>query len=361
MKKRKTGTVVFYVIYFLFFSAAAAAAVFLLAKLWDFLEEYESSQLCYVTDAVLEKLNGGDYAEIYKGADTDISPYETEDALYRQIATRIDGLGGEITCTKSAKQSRADKPVYVLSRGGEQFAYMSLKKGGKTEKYGIDLYEFDSIYGIAAQKDEYVYVTLPSSVSFTINGQLPAEELREEASAIPGTERFGEFLTSAPVMETYFIGGFLERPVIRFHLGEKELAGKYDEESRSWSCGLPVTDEEALRSAKEFALDFSHKYSSYIANDISFAELSKNIPADTKLYGDMYNYEGQYYTWHSGYEFKENEITSAVQYSDKCFSVSVRYKHIVYFGGEEYEYPADNTVFLVKNGEGWQVADLIMN
>ena len=49
------------------------------------------------------------------------------------------------------------------------------------------------------------------------------------------------------------------------------------------------------------------------------------------------------------------------QYSADFFAVRVSYVHNVYYGGETYSYPADNTIYAVNTESGWKAAGLTMN
>ena len=72
-------------------------------------------------------------------------------------------------------------------------------------------------------------------------------------------------------------------------------------------------------------------------------------------------YEGQFYTYHSGYDFTEEQVRRVTQYSADCFAVRVSYVHNVFYGGETYSYPADNTIYAVNTEAGWKAAGLTMN
>ena len=128
----------------------------------------------------------------------------------------------------------------------------------------------------------------------------------------------------------------------------------------SYACAYPEASGESADDAAEFAMEFSQMYSRYIANDAYFSSLSGYIPADTKLYHDLQTYEGQFYTYHTGYDFTEEKTLRVTQYSEDCFAVRVSYVHNVYYG-ETYSYPADNTVFAMKTADGWRAVGLTMN
>lgn len=358
-RRVKKGTAVFWFIYAVMLCLAVAAAVIMLSKLWDFIKGYEDSQIYHVTDRIMTELNSGDLSKIFDGLNAELSPYETREMFENQVKSRLDG---EITCSKSAKESRRDRPVYLLKCGGEGFAYMSLKKSGTDEKYGFELYDFESVYGIEPEKNEYVRVSLPDNCSFKINGVSPVGETEEKSDGFKETKYFLDYIADVPEVNTYLIDGLMFPPEITFYdKNGGELQYDYDEENKSYSCSLPITDKELAGSAGEFALDFSHRYSKYIANDASFNEVARDIPPETELYTKLYDYEEFYYTWHTSYDLIDDKILSVTQYTDDCFAARVSYTHIVYYNGKEFVYPADNTVYMVRNGDGWIVPNIVMN
>ncbi len=358
-KRIKKGTAVFWFIYALMLCAAIAVIVFSLSKFWDFIKGYEDSQIYHVTDKIMAEFNSGDLSKIYDGLDAELSPYETKEMFENQVKQRLDG---EITCSKSAKESRRDRPVYLLKCGGEGFAYMSLKKSGADEKYGFELYGFESVYGIEPERNEYVRITLPDNCTFKINGVSPVGETETKTDVYKETKYFLDYITDTPAVKTFLIDGLMYPPDVTFYDKSGALLEyDFDGETRSFSCELPITDKALAESAGEFALDFSHRYSKYIANDASFNEVARDIPPETELYTNLYEYEEFYYTWHTDYDLIDDKILSVTQYTDDCFAARVSYTHIVYYNGKEFVYPADNTVYMVRSGDGWIVPNIVMN
>ena len=326
-RTRSTGTVVFYSIYFVLLAAALSAAVVGLGKLWEFLQHYEACQIYHTIDAVAEELNSGNLGLLYSGIEGDISPYEGEDAARRQLSER---LTGEFTLKKNIKESTKENPVYTVLCGGEPAAFARLAQTGADELYGFEIYGVEQVYGVQLVQNENVRLSLPTGCTAKINGVELSSWSEHETAEIPEAAEFGEYLTSAP-------------------------------QNGAYSCGLPVTDSAAAEQAKEFALEFSKLYSKYIANDVYFSSISGYIPQGTELYSNLSTYEGQFYTYHSGYDFTEEQVRRVTQYSADCFAVRVSYVHNVYYGGETYSYPADNTIYAVNTEAGWKAAGLTMN
>ncbi len=361
--EKKRPRKVFMWIYITLTVLLLAAAAFGLTKLWGFLEEYEQSQEYYVTDAILAELNGGDYTKILENADVGFSPYETEDALRRQIESRLDG--GKFTLVKSAKHSTEDAPAYILRCGNENIenvAVLALKKVSKTPKYGLDIYGYDRFYDIQARQDERAEVKLPGSCSFTINGKAPeGEEFTEEP--IEDAERFGGYLSEKPVMRSYVIEGLMNAPDIRFFDENGNEIGdiRVSPENGVYSCALPTTDAETAARAETFVSDFSKEYSRFVTNDVSFEELKPYIPSGTKFYNDLRSLKVQFYTQHSGYRFENEKLSGTTQYSENCFSVSIEYDHVIDYYGKDVTYHSSYTIYAVKTENGWRAVDLVLN
>ncbi len=360
VSKKKNGGKVFLWIYLSLTALLLAAIAFGLIRLWGFLKEYESTQQCYVTDAVLSELNGGNYTKIYEGLDelkAEISPYETEEALREQISRR---LTGEFTLAKSAKYSTEDAPVYMLKCGGENAALLSLKKVSKTPEYGLDVFGFDKIYGLTAQRSERAEVKIPSNCAFTVNGKSPDGEFFTE-ERIPEAKYFGDFLNGEPTILTYAFGGLMNPPDIRFY-NAKGKAIPVSFENGVYSSPLPTLDEEAAKAAETFASEFAKEYSKFVSHDSSFEKLIPYIPRGTKFYNDLRTFEPKYYTPHTGFEFRNEKLPGTTQYSENCFSVSLEYDHVIDYYGKEITYHTSFTVYTVNTPDkGWQAVNLVIN
>lgn len=354
---KQTGSVVFYVIYFLLLAAALSAIVIGLGELWGFLKSYEASQIYHVTDEIADALNSGDLSLLYGGVEGEISPYENDELLHKQLSERYTG---EFTLAKNIKKSAKGAPVYTISCGGEPCAFLSLRVRGKDPQYGLELYAADSVSGVFPETDVSVTVTLPTGCSARINGTDILAGTPCENAPIEEAENFGTRLLQQPEMLTYTIDGLMYEPTVEIFAADGS-AMAVERSGSAYSCGLPVLDKAAADDAAQFALEFSQLYSCYIANDVYFAAVSRDIPEDTRLYTDLKTYEGQFYTYHTGYDFTNEQITRVTQYSAECFAVRVSYDHNVYYSGETFTYPADNTVFVVKAEDGWQAVSLVMN
>lgn len=357
-KRSRKGTIVFYAIYFVLLAAVLSAAVVGLGKLWEFLQRYEACQIYHVTDAAAEELNSGKLDLLYAAAEGDISPYEDEEALHRQLRERFTG---EFSFKKSARESTRENPVYTMICGGEPMAYIALTQTAQDSVYGFGIYSVTRAYGITPEKNESVTVTVPTGCSALINGKPLTEYAKKDSEPVEGWENFGDYLPDPPELTTYTIDGLMYPPEVEFTgAGGGKLPAEKSQDG-AYSCALPVTDIAAAEEAEQFALEFSEMYSKYIANDLYFSAISGYIPQDVKLYSDLRTYEGQFYTYHTGYDFTEEKTVSVRQYSAECFPVRVSYVHNVYYGGETYSYPADNTIYAVRTDGGWRAVGLTMN
>lgn len=356
-KHIQTGSIVFYAIYFVLLAAVLSAIVIALGVLWDFLSRYESSQIYHITNAIEQQLNSGDFSLLYDSISDDISPYENETMLKKQLAERFSG---EITLKKNLKKSTQQEPVYNLICGESNVGYVSFEVTGKDSKYNLDYYSAKEVGGISPERSVSVEITFPTGCRAEVNGSDILAGTPYKTQPIADAANFGARLDNTPQLFTYTIDELMYEPSVRFFdsTGAEIPAAR---EGNSYSCALPLYDENSAQQARQFALEFSENYSKYIANDVYFSYISDYIPVDTKLYSDLKTYEGQFYTYHTGYEFVKETVLSVTQYSDDCFAVRVSYDHNVYYAGETFTYPADNTVYAVKTDNGWRAVALVMN
>ncbi len=358
--KRPRGGTIFLWIYFSLTVLLLAAIAFGLIKLWGFLKEYESTQQYYITDAILTELNGGDHTKIYESLNelkAKMSPYETEEALRKQISNR---LTGEFTLAKSAKYSTEDAPAYMLKCGGENVALLSLKKVSKTPKYGLDVFGFDKIYGLTAQFAESAEVKLPSNCTFTVNGK-PADGESYTEENIPEAKYFGDFITGEPTMRSYRFEGLINKPEIRFrNANGNEIPASL--ENGVYTCPIPTLDEASARAAETFASEFAKEYSKFVTHDNAFEDLKPYIPRGTEFYDNLRTFNAKHYTPHTGFEFRNEKLLGTTQYSENCFSVSLEFDHVIDYYGRLLTYHSSYTIYTVKTADkGWQTVNLIIN
>lgn len=352
------GTIVFYSIYFVLLAAALSAAAAGLGKLWEFLQHYESCQIYHATDALTRELNSGDISRLCGGVEDTVSPYENGETVRRQLSERFTG---DFSLKRNIKESTKENPVYTISCAGEPVGFARLTVTGHDELYGFEIFGVERVYGVRLVQNERVALELPSGCTAKINGVELSEYSAHSTAEIKEAAHFGEYLANAPKLESYTVDGLMYQPEVEFcDRAGKPLEAVRDD-SGAYACGLPTYDAETAKQAGEFALEFSELYSRYIANDAYFSSLSGYIPESAELYNTLKTYEGQFYTYHSGYDFTSEQVKSVTQYSDTCFAVRVSYDHEVYYGGETFTYPADNTIFAVSTGQGWRAVDLIMN
>ena len=254
-----------------------------LGKLWEFLQHYEACQIYHTVDAVAEELNSGNLGLLYSGIEGDISPYEGEGAARRQLSER---LTGEFTLKKNIKESTKENPVYTVLCGGEPAAFARLAQTGADELYGFEIYGVEEVYGVQLVQNESVRLSLPTGCTAKINGVELSSWSEHETAEIPEAAEFGEYLTSAPQMDSYAVTGLMYPPEVEFSDGSGKPLETLRDENGAYRCGLPVTDSAAAEQAKEFALEFSKLYSKYIANDVYFSSISGYIPQGTELYSN---------------------------------------------------------------------------
>ena len=215
---------------------------------------------------------------------------------------------GEFTLKKNIKESTKENPVYTVLCGGEPAAFARLAQTGADELYGFEIYGVERVYGVQLVQNESVRLSLPTGCTAKINGVELSSWSEHETAEIPEAAEFGEYLTSAPQMDSYAVTGLMYPPEVEFSDGSGKPLETLRDENGAYSCGLPLTDSAAAEQAKEFALEFSELYSKYIANDVYFSSISGYIPQDTELYSNLSTYEGQFYTYHSGYDFTEEQV-----------------------------------------------------
>lgn len=205
-RTRSTGTVVFYSIYFVLLAAGAVGGSCGAGEAVGVPPALRGVPGLHTIDAVAEELNSGKLDLLYSGIESDISPYEGEGAARRQLSERFTG---EFTLKKNIKESTKENPVYTVLCGGEPAAFARLAQTGADELYGFEIYGVERVYGVQLVQNESVRLSLPTGCTAKINGVELSSWSEHETAEIPEAAEFGEYLTSAPQMDSYAVTGLM--------------------------------------------------------------------------------------------------------------------------------------------------------
>ena len=351
--KVEKGTVIFRAVYGTFTVLALFIVAILLVQLWKFLEVYEKCRPEIVADAFVQELEK-DKTVLLAAAEVDLNEFEDESAW---IEYYTDLTNGEISCSRNGRKSDGEKTVYNLFIDGDVIAELTVAQSDRSLGYGMYEYEVSDINCRDVVQKSF-NVTAPSSADVYINGRIVSGKyIVGTSEPYRETENFHGLIDRDIYDITYKVNGFINEPEIRV----VDKAGNTLVTENGKYILAQVNDSELSKTA----LDFSQAYSRYIVNDGKLNEAAIYLAPDMPIYNELYGFENTWHNWHSGYEFLNVQVDSAVLYTPDCAAVRIRYDHVLYGVSNtesgELHSPADYTIYLVKIEGKWKVTELKFN
>ncbi len=196
-------------------------------------------------------------------------------------------------------------------------------------------------------------VTAPSFVTVLANG-LPQTPNEESAVNHPDFADLTEHIT-VPQTVTYTVGGYLYTPVITGAVEGYPCVVTEKENNREITVSVP---EEKKAEIEGYMTDFSQLYARYVTEDASFAALKPKMLQGTEFYEKVRTFYSGWYTTHTGYEFRNLQITDVVMADENHFSGTIQFDHVIFRGKKEDVFPSHYRLsFTCKDGQ-WLLADL---
>lgn len=353
-KRKSKGTIVFRVIFLTMLAASLAAVLFGLKVLWSFLEDYEQSLPEKAAENVISELRQGNIEALYQSAGFIPNEYEDDSAAREYVSSLLDG---ELSCSRNIKESSGGGLVYNIKCDGRTVCQLSLIKTGEKTEYGFELYEPGEFSEISVPTKD-ITVTVPDSAQLYIRGKRVAQE-PVSSEEIPECEHFRGYIDKEVSIAHYKIEGFTELPEVSAVLSDNSEL-KCTRNGNEYNFSPESSD--IPQELSELAVNASETYSKFISADAPFSAVAAFVPEDVPFYENIRDYESNFYTPHSDYDFLDVKVCEFQRYTESCAAVRVTYIQRIYAGWYgDFDFPTDNTVYLAEYGGKWLVTDIVMN
>lgn len=347
------GTLIFRAVYGAFTVLAILIVAVLLVQLWKFLEVYEKSRPEIVAEDFVQELEK-DKTALLEAADVELNEFEDESVLVKYYTALTNG---EISFNRNGRKSDEEKTVYNLIINGEVIAELTVAQSDRLLGYGMYEYEVSGINCRDVIQKSFD-VTAPSNADVYINDKLVSGKyITQTSEPYNDTKNFHGLIDGEIYDVTYKVGGFINQPEIKVI----DRAGNALVTENGKYIPAQVNNSELSQTA----LNFSQAYSRYIVNDGKLNEAAAYLAPNMPIYDELYGFENTWHNWHSGYDFLDVQVDSAVLYTPDCAAVRVRYDHVLYGVSNtesgELHSPADYTIYLVNIEGQWKVTELKFN
>lgn len=352
--KAKTGTIVFRIIYAVLTLSLIAAICYGLWHLWYFLEAYEKSQPEIPVKALIDKIHKNNTLYFDK---LEFTPNDFEEKSYAEDYFK-ELVNSITTYSRNGRESNDEQTVYTLKNGKDNIASITVRSSGKDLGYGFHEYEVTDVKFGQIVTSAYS-VTVPSNAVLYCNGKEVSQScITETGSPYEETKYFHELGSNYIHNDVYTIDGFIKEPTFTAKNKAGELLELKD--------GKFSVTSEKNEELSQLALSFAQSYSKFLVGDERLSVVANYLAPNMQLYDDLAGYDNRW-SFHSGYDIKDEMVNDFFFYSDNSASVRVTYDHTMYgvslglSASGEYTTHADYTVYLVKLEDEWKVTDIIID
>lgn len=352
--KKKINKIIFVAVYALLSVGLLAFMGYGLWHLWGLLDAYQKAQPDAAVSKVIEKISTDKMVYFDK---LEFTPNEFEDRSYAEEYFE-ELMSGTVTFTRNGKLSNEQQTVYTLKKEGKSIASLTVKPEGTDLGYGYKEYvETDIKFGEVATGSYSVIA--PDDATVYCNGkEVDKKYITSRGEEYEGKEHFFGLVEHTPYEVNYTIEGFIKEPLFT----AKDKKGNELELKDGKFTAVRIKDDDVGKTA----LEFSKCYSKFIERDDTFYNLSAYLVPDTDLYKVLSTFNNSWPYLHSGYDFKDAEVSEPLFYNEKAVMIKIKFDYVLYgvssqlSQDNELHLAVNHTVYLIKEEDGgWKVIDLV--
>lgn len=329
-----------------FFSLALTALA--LFGLWKLLAQYEASRPAVVAEKMAAALALGQLDSLEPALAEQQSPFADAAALETALRGRLEG-------TQIASRSDPENPdSYLLTSDGQPFARVTLEPDGRQGMVGFPKWKAGSTSLLWQLTEEYT-VTAPRQASVTLNGQPLAPE-EGESGQLDGYKGLPEGM-AAPELVRWTLRAAGQPQLTASMEGSGEC--RVDWQGSAATVYLPAS-EELQQQLAPLAEEVSRLYARFITQDATFTQLAAHLIRGSTFYTSLTQFYNGWYTNHDSYQFENLELSDFQLYSPDHLSCRIKFDYTVHRGSRQYDFPSAYILYFQHTGDGWKLANLVI-
>lgn len=359
-KGPRLGGVIFYTLYFLFILVFFLATYLAMQWVNGWLLDYQAAQPDVKAESVFSQLfTNPDWDALYVASGVEDSPFEGKEQFVTYMNNRVDPT--QLTYLETSAGLSGGKK-YVVRMGDTQIATFTLTDQSQqnTTETGLGrfthvpdwqlgavevFFQREGTYRIRKQDN---HTALLNGVTVTDDYTIQVASTKADAYLPTGTKG-----NSICLQE---INGLMEKPTVEiFDETGAQMEVSYDEDTQTFSEGLQGSTIDVQE--KTAALGAAESYCKWMIEELTDrGTLAKYYDPTSEAYKKIARL-GHYDLWaqdNDGYEFKNEEITNFVRYSDTLFScrVTLTMEVKVRIDGSTKSFDYAQSLFFSKNDSG---------
>ena len=344
---------VFYMVYFSLIFIFLIALFFALKTVKTKLAEYEASRPYHAADAVMEEyFKPGDAAKLIGAAGYTPNRFEDKKVAEDLVEGFLDGSPAYYAVANNSAEQK-----YAVSSGDLKFAYFTIAPGGKVDDAGYDIWELKNIELLIAG-GESIRITAPGDATVYVNGHALTKEDASRVEQEARDEHLPEDFEPGTVC-VYEIEGLIQKPTVT--ATDKYGAQITGIEEKDNSYTVPKTYAELTDEVRDLALAAGEQLAAYMQLDAGFYAIGQYVDPSSRLYTNLLTSDVKWADPHNGYSIENPSVSEYTVYSDTLYSVRVKFLHVLYNWGGNFENEFDTTFYYRWNGAKWLIYDSQVN
>ncbi len=186
------------------------------ATFYNFIASYEDSQPENAVKQYTSSISNADYSNLLRDAvPTNLSPYETKEAVLTAFSDALEAVDGKISARKDFNNYSADAPAYSVYKANTEIAKLRLSST-PSGSFGMNRWYVSSqipILGEWAPKAKSYKFCVPSGAVLTLNGiEVPNDAVKE--TTVPYIYKSTYEQNEAVYCDIYEISGLYTVPEV---------------------------------------------------------------------------------------------------------------------------------------------------
>lgn len=346
----------FWKIYSLVTGLAVIACIAVFIVLWTFLSSYEKAQPEHTAEAVVTMFQNLDVDQIMSHYSNHTKFSDDEQTKKEAIRKHIQG--SEYTYSKKMSQYTTASPAYSIKADGKEIAVLRLAQSDKRASYNSVIWTIADI-DLGFSTEGHFEIIAPSDYTVTVNGStLTTDSIVESGINSSDLENVIKY-TQVPLLVKYRVENSFINPDIKCvgSVSSKELIPEINKNVYKYDY---ETDDTVIAQNSDNIKKFITNYTKYMYTEADFSSISGSVISNSKAYEFLryITYTNIWFADHSSLTIGDIHLSNVKQYSPLCYSVEADYTYDVVMAGNNYNYPTKITLYYVKTGNSWKIADL---
>lgn len=320
----------------------------LLDTLWDNMVQYEAKSEIGAVTEYFNRFASGDYDTAVQ---TSGFAFDEKNSKEDYIQYLKDTFGSDFSDLRFAGRDGdvAGEKIYRIYTGNDPLGSVRL----------IPVEGQDRNWKVISEVEyaDTVTVVAPAFVSVSANGTHLANDGKSGVTHEDFTDL--EQVIAVPQKTTYTLDGYLYAPEIAGVAPDGTICSKTIAEDGTVELSVPVSEGDK-GNFETLMTDFSKLYARFISEDATFASLKSKMLQGTEFYESVRTFYNGWYTTHTGYEFRNLEISDIIRPDENTFAGNIKFDYVVFRGTKEYVYPSSYRLSFCFSDGKWLLADLKM-